>query len=514
MPHIDRRGLLAAGSAMLLAGGRAAQAQTAPAAATPRRGGVLRWSMANNPGSLDPMTGRTAAEFCFLYALYDALLDIDPHTLEPKPGLARAWRFTDPRTLVLDLVENAVFHDGTPFNAEAVRINLERSRTDKRSNVRADIATVASVEATGPYQVALHLSRPNAALPAILTDRVGLMVSPKAISEQGNLDRHPVGTGPWKLVSWNDNERAVMTRNDAYWRPGLPYLDGLNIAIITEPTTGLRSVIAGENDLAINLGPQQKIIAERAKLQVELSRTVGMAGVYLNIGRPPFDDIRIRQALNYAVDREELNKVVALGLNEPGCAILPRESWACDPATFDYYKHDPGRARQLLADAGHADGIDIPMLGWSDQLSMQRQEVIISQLAQAGIRIRLTPMSAAESSALFFGPEKRGAGRMALIAGRPDPSQEYDNLFSGTAYFNAGGVELPGFRDLLDATMNTTDRDERRAAFARLQRFTVEIALGLPLMFTTAVSAYTSHVKNFTFGAMDKPKVTEVWLDA
>jgi ABC-type transport system substrate-binding protein len=504
MPYITRRTALVSAGALALAG--------ASAQDTPKRGGVLRWAVSNNPGSLDPMTGRTAAEFAFLYAIYDGLLDIDPVTLEPKPGLARTWTFTDPKTMVLDLVEGATFHDGTPFDAGAVKANLDRSRSDPRSNVKADIATIDDVEIRSPRQVALHLNRPNAALPAILTDRAGMMVSPKAIASGKNLDRSPVGTGPWQLQSWQDNDRAVMTRNASYWRPGLPYLDGLNIAIITEPSTGLRSVVAGENDLAINLGPQHKLIAERAGLTVQLSPTIGMAGVYLNIGRPPLDDLRIRQAMNYAVDRDALNKMVAMGLYQPTSAIIPREHWACDPSTAQFYTHDPAKARALLAQAGHPDGIDIPMLGWSDQISMQRQEVIVSQLGQAGIRIKLTPMSAAQSSTLFFGPEKRGAGRMALIAGRPDPSQEYDNLFGKDAYFNAGSVELPGFRPLLDATMNTTDQAARKAAFAALQTFQVDNALLLPLMFTTGVSAFTPKVHNFVYGAMDKPKMTEVWL--
>ena len=238
-----------------------------------------------------------------------------------------------------------------------------------------------------------------------------------------------------------------------------------------------------------------------------------MSGIYLNFGRPPLDDVRVRQALNYAVDREALNKAIALGLDEPTSAIIPSEHWASDPATFSYYSHDPDKAKKLLAEAGYPNGIDIPMLGWSDQVSMQRQEVLVTQFAKSGIRIQLTPLAAAASSTEFFGPAKKGAGRMALIAARPDPSQEYDNLFSKNAYFNAGGVELPGYRELLDATLATSDRAQRKVAFAKLQKFQVENALLVPLMFNTSVSAYWPKVKSFVFGMIDKPKVTEVWLD-
>jgi len=509
---IDRRAVLR-GSAGLA--GAALLSRTGGAQPEPRRGGVLRWANPPNPGSLDPVTGRTAAEFTFLHTVFDALLDFDPMTLDPRPGLAKTFAFEDPVTFTMELVQEASFHDGTPFDADAVKFNLDRARTDQRSNVRADIATVRAVEVAGKHRVILRLDRPNAALPAILTDRAGMMVSPTHIKQNGpNVDQSPVGTGPWTLASWRNNDRFVATRNEHYWRPGLPYLDGVNIAIMNEPATALRSVMAGENDLATSLGPQQKSVADRGKLVTQLTHSLGMIGIYLNYSRPPLSDARIRQALNYAIDRDALNQAVALGLDVPTSAILPKEHWACDPATAQYYRYDPAMARKLLAEAGFPDGIEIPMLGWSDQISMQRQEVIVTQLARAGIRVQLTPVSASASSTMFFGPAKQGAGRMAQIAARPDPSQEYDNLFSKDAYFNAGGVELAGYRELLDATMATTGREARKAAFAKLQRFVVENALLVPIVFNTAITVHHQRVKGFVLGMIGKPKCTEVWLDA
>ena len=190
-----------------------------------------------------------------------------------------------------------------------------------------------------------------------------------------------------RFESFRDNDRFIVTRNEKYWRPGLPYLDGVNIAIFSEPATALRSVIAGENDVVSSLPLQQKAVAERSgKLETQLTRVLSMSGIYLNFGRPPLDDVRVRQALNYAVDREALNKAIALGLDEPTSAIIPSEHWASDPATFSYYSHDPDKAKKLLAEAGYPNGIDIPMLGWSDQVSMQRQEVLVTQFAKSGIR--------------------------------------------------------------------------------------------------------------------------------
>jgi ABC-type transport system substrate-binding protein len=508
--QISRRAVLAGAAALP---GAALLPSQGRAGAEPRKGGVLRWAQAPNPGSLDPVTGRTAAEFTFLQIVHDALLDFDPLTLDPKPGLAKAYAFEDPTTFTMDLVEGVSFHDGTPLDGEAVKFNLDRARTDPRSNVKADIATVRAVEVAGRYRVILRLDRPNAALPAILTDRPGMMVSPTNIKQNGaNADQNPVGTGPWKLESWRNNDRFIATRNENYWRPGLPYLDGINVAIMGEPATALRSVIAGENDLATSLGPQQKLLADRSKLTTQLTHSMGMVGIYLNYGRPPLSDVRVRQALNYAIDRDAFNQAIATGLDVPTSAILPTEHWACDAQTANYYKYDAGKARALLAEAGFPNGIELPMLGWSDQISMQRQEVIVTQLARAGIRIALTPVSPSASSTMFFGSAKQGAGRMAQIAARPDPSQEYDNLFSKDAYFNAGGVELDGYRDLLDATMATTDRAARKAAFAKLQRFVVENALLMPIVFNTSINVHHPRVKDFVPGLIAKPKCTSVWL--
>ena len=249
---LDRRELI---KAAVAGAGALALPGSAFAQDTPRKGGRLRLAIPYNPAALDPMTGRNLPDLDTLYAVFDGLIDFVPETLELRPGLAKSWTFTDPKTLVLELVEGVTFHDGTPFNAEAVKFNLERYKNDSRSNVKADIGSVDSIEVTAKNQVTLKLNRPNAGLPNILTNRIGLIVSPKSIQDAngGNVDRVPVGTGPFKFVSWQDNTSIVLNRNENYWRPGLPYLDGIDIRIINELNTAVRAVVAGEADIAINL---------------------------------------------------------------------------------------------------------------------------------------------------------------------------------------------------------------------------------------------------------------------
>jgi ABC-type transport system substrate-binding protein len=509
---IDRRELIkgAVAGAGALAFSGSALAQDAP-----RKGGRLRLAMPYNPAALDPMTGRNLPDLNTLYAVFDALIDFVPETLELKPGLAKSWAFTETQTLVLELVEGVTFHDGTPFNAEAVKFNLERYKTDQRSNVKADLETVASVEVTGKNQVTLKLNRPNAGLPSILTNRVGLIVSPKSIQEKGgNVDRTPVGTGPYKFVSWQDNNAIVLNRNESYWRPGLPYLDGIDIKIINELNTAVRAVVAGEADLAINLQAPQKAIADRSPAVVaKASPGLVLYGAFLNYGRPPLDDVRVRQALNYAINRDEINKIAAVGIGQPSAAILPKEHWACDPATQNFYAYDPEKAKKLLAEAGHPNGFELETIGWADQLAMQRQEIIISQLAKVGIRVKLTALAPQQAVQAFM-VEKKGAMSISPSSAYPDPSQAYEALFGKTALRNAGGVELPGFRELLDATMAASDQAVRKEAFVKLQRFVVEQGLQLVQYISPVVHVASPKVMNYKDSLLSVPKLTDVWLKA
>ena len=510
--ELDRRQLIKAAAA---GAGALALPGSVLAQAEPRRGGTLRVAIPYNPAAIDPMTGRNLPDFDTLYTIFDALIDFEPKTLELKPGLAKSWTFTDPKTLVLDLVEGVTFHDGTPFNPEAVKINIERYKTDPRSNVKADLVTVDGVEVTGKSQVAFRLNRPNAGLPVMLTNRIGLMVSPKLIQEKGpNLDRLAVGTGPFKFVEWQDNTSIKVVRNENYWKAGLPYLDGIEFRIINELNTATRSIIAGEVDLALNLQPQQKAIADRSSNVVASANpSLVFYGAFLNYGKPPLDDLRVRQAMNYAINRDEINKVIALGLGQPSSVVLPKAHWACDPATADYYTFDLDKAKKLLAEAGHPNGIDIDSFGWSDQAAMQRQELIVSQLAKAGIRVKVTPVSPQQAMQSFL-VETKGSMHITPAGGFPDPSQFYEALFGKDALRNAGKVELPGFRELMDATMSAPDQEARKAAFAKLQRFVVENALQLVQYVSPGVVIQSKKVQNFRDNLLTTPKLHEVWLSA
>jgi ABC-type transport system substrate-binding protein len=511
MPGISRRHVIKAGAAI---GGALFIPNVGRAQNEPRRGGTLRVAMPYNPASVDPITGRNQPDFNVLYAVFDPLIDFDAATLELKPGLAKAWRFTDPRTLVLDLVEGVRFHDGSAFDAEAVKLNLERCKSDPRSTVKGDVRTIDRIDVTGHHSVALKLTRTNAGLPTILTSRAGCMISPASAQGGRNVDRTPVGTGPFKFVEWQDNANFKLVRNATYRTPGLPYLDAIEMRIISDLNTVVRSVIAGESDLALTLEVPQKLLVDRVPTVIaDANPSMNFYGVFLNYGKPPLDDVRVRQGLNYATDRDQLNTVIMNGLAETTSAILPRAHWACDPATADYYKCDVEKAKKLLSEAGYPNGLDIEAFGWPDQVASRRQELLMAQWSKAGIRIKLTT-AAPQHAMEFFMLQSKGSMLISPTGGFPDPTQFYEAMFGADALRNASKIELPGFRPLLDRTMDALDQSARKAAFADLQRFVIEQALQVPQYINRIVTVRTKKVNNFSNGLLATPKFHEVWLEA
>ena len=317
-----------------------------------------------------------------------------------------------------------------------------------------------------------------------------------------------------RFVSWADNERVVMVRNERYWKPDRPLQDGIVYQIIPELPTGLRSVTAGQNDLVYYLVPQQKQLIERAR---NLSSAVGPSllcvQAYINYGRAPLDNVKARLALNYAVDREEFNKATHGGIAETTSLILPRSHWACATEYAGHFTYDPDRARKLLAEAGHPNGLDILGIGYAEQLQVQQQEVLIEQMRKAGIRLRFERYTGPPTPAAFFA-EKKGDILLAPWTGRPDPSLTYQLVFGAGSYFNAGrGEGAPGLTEALLASRASDDLATRQEAFRKLQKIVSENALHLPLLFRPELTAYSQKVKGYKPNLLGKPKFENVWLE-
>lgn len=509
LPPLRRRQVLAG-----MAG--AATLAVLPGAAFSQDGNVLKIRGNANPSSLDPATGGAGSDHVYLYNFYDTLVDWEPETLEPKPGLASAWNFEDPTTLVLTLQEGVTFHDGTPFNAEAVKFNLDRSRMAEVSNIKQDVANISEVEATDDLTVTIRLSAPDTALPLILSDRAGMMISPKALGNdpEAKVERSPVGTGPWQFGTWTDGEKITGTRFADHWRDGIPGVDGIELLVIPETSTGLRAAQSGQVHIAYQLSEnQQPLIDKMPNLELVSGPTLYIYQLYINSSRGPLQDPRVRKALSMAIDREAFVMATQAGIGEPAYMNLPKAHWAWSEEAAKLTVHDPEQARALLEEAGFADGLELDLRGYPDQASVQRQEVLLAQWKKIGVTGRFQNAPIAEASGRFFGDEKVGDLLLSAWTGRPDPSLTYALMYSEDSYYNPGRVAPPeGYMDALQASRETGDQAERAAALATAQKLAMEAQLCIPLSVRYEVDALGANVQNFTANLLGKPKFRDVTL--
>lgn len=477
------------------------------------RSGVLRVAAPHNPSTLDPMTGRSGPDHVYLYALFDTLVEWDYVALTPMPGLAESWTYTDPNTLVLKLRRGIKFQDGEVFDAEAVKANLDWGRSNEKSSVKVDLTSIDAMEVRGSHEIALKLKRSDRALPLILSDRAGMMRSPKAVREKGaDHDRSPVGTGAYKFVSWADKDQVVLTRNPDYWKRDMAKLEGIVFKVISEPQTALRSVVAGDNDLTYYVPPQQRAVAERSgKLVVNVGPSLQVGMLYFNYARGPLKDVRVRRAINHAVDRAVYIKATAGGLGEVADMALPKSHWAYAPELANFYKFDPERAKALLREAGFADGVEVHLIAWNDQLSVQRTEVLIEMFKKANIRLKVSTGSGVETAGQFFGKQE-GDMHLSFWTGRPDPSLTYELLFGEGSFFNAGRGATPGMAQALSEAQSGASLDARKAAFVKVQRAALDNALSCPIMFDVQMVVHSNRLKGYRANLIGKPKFEGVTL--
>jgi peptide/nickel transport system substrate-binding protein len=289
--------------------------RSAFAADTPKKGGTLRVGFYIEAATMDPHFSGSKVDRQIYHNIYEPLLVLDT-SLGIKPGLAESWQQPDSKTLVMKLRHGVKFHDGTDFNAEAAKFNFNRMKTEPKSVRKGEVASIESVDIVDPYTIKINLRRPDAALLATLTDRAGMMVSPKTAQERGpELERSAkgAGTGPFEFVEWVKDDHLLIKRNDSYWnKQGGPYLDRVRYRPIPDDTVKLQSLQTGEIDV-IDYVQTRDVAAVKADRNVVVVDVPSLAdfAYQLNLTRPPFATKALRQAVAYSVDLEQIVKGVA-----------------------------------------------------------------------------------------------------------------------------------------------------------------------------------------------------------
>ncbi len=325
----------------------------------PKPGGTLRVAWEADVTGLDPHVSPGIQAYFVVGNLFNSLLTIDAE-LNYVPDLAESWEVLEnAKVYVFHLRKGVKFHDGTDFDAEAVRWNFQRIVDPEEKAIDIPFySIVETVEALDAHTVKFTLKHPSTTLlPVIAANRAGfLQMSPASYKQWGKeqVRLHPVGTGPFKLARWDQNQIIVLEKNPDYFKPGLPYLDRIELRIMKEGVTRVTALRAGEVDFA-NAIPREHVerLARDAKIQLLKGRETQRISTQFNQGRPVFKDVRVRRALlGYGIDRPAIAKTALLGMAQPLWSFVPSGS----KGHIDFgeqYPYDPEKAKALLKEAGY-----------------------------------------------------------------------------------------------------------------------------------------------------------------
>ncbi|MEZ5666467.1 MAG: ABC transporter substrate-binding protein [Alphaproteobacteria bacterium] len=467
-------------------------AATAARAVTPDD--VLVVGQIAEPRSLDPSAVTSLNDFRILVNMYDGLVRYRPGTLEVEPALAESWEIADDgMTYLFHLRPDVTFHDGTPFDADAVAFTFERMLDPGHPYhdtgpfpLSFFFSVVQDVDAVDPLTVAFHLRTPYAPLLSNLAYPTGLIVSPAAVKAYGaDFASHPSGTGPFRFDRRTETGEIALVANPGYW-DGPPALAGLLFRPIADAQARADALAAGTIDLMVEV-PPDRIDAFDADPSFAVYRQTGphLWFLILNLREPPFDDVRMRRAVNYAIDKQAIVSDVLRGTATVADGpIPPAFAWAHDPAVGPY-AYDPAKARALIAEAGHGDGVEVRFLvtdggsGMLDPVAMA--DAIGRDLAAVGITV-VTETYDWNSYLGLVNPGLAGKGNMAEMAWMVNDPDTLPFLalrteaFPAAGGFNSGYYTNPEVDRLLARARTTADQDTRAALYREVQRIVHEDA--------------------------------------
>jgi peptide/nickel transport system substrate-binding protein len=454
------------GVAMLLAAGLwagAAAAQT-----------TLRIGLAEDPDILDPTLARTFVGRIVFASICDKLVDISPE-LEIVPQLATEWHWVDDnKGLIMTLRQGVKFHDGEKMDAAAVKFSLERHLNLPGSNRKAEISALKSVEIVDDHTVKLVLDKPFAPLLAQLTDRAGMIVSPKAAQAEGDkFGEHPVCAGPFKFTERVAQDRIVLERFADYWNKDTVHFDRIVFLPIPDSTVRLANLQSGQLDMIERLAATDLDAAHqdsRVKTAAITSLAYGDILINTNNGEraknPLGQDKRVREALDLSLDRDAINQVVFNGEFAPGNQWeAPSSPWYVK--SMPITPRDVAKAKALLAEAG-VPHPSFTMMVPNNTEPLRVAQVMQSMASEAGFDIKLQAVEFASSLDLA----QKGEFEAYLIgwSGRTDPDGNLYNFVSckGPPALNSGRYCNPEVDAELDAERTALTPEERMPHFAKI----------------------------------------------
>jgi len=462
----------------------------------------LRIGLAEDPDILDPDQSRTFVGRIVYASLCDKLVEITPE-LEIIPALATSWEWSaDGMTLTMKLRDDVTFHDGEPFNAQAVAANIDRSKNLPESRRKSEVKSITGTNVVDEYTIEIMLANPDATIMAQFADRAGMMLSPKATEEMGlNFGAAPVCAGPFSFTERVQQDRIVLTKFADYYRADEINFDSVTFLPITDDTVRLANLRAGDVHIIERL-PATNVASVKADDSLKMAQAVslGYQGLTINLNNsdraqtPLGMDSKVRQALSLAIDREALNQVVFEGVFAAGNQPFPPTSPWYD-ATNPIPARDIAAAKALLAEAG-AENIEIEVQVSTNPVAGQVVQVVQAMAAEAGIKINIV----AKEFATLLSDQSAGAYEVSQIgwSGRVDPDGNIHQFMTCEGGINDSKYCNPAIDDLLNKARTSTDLATRKASYDAARKILVEDMPIIYLYHQTWIWALDDGISGFT----------------
>jgi len=462
----------------------------------------LRIGLAEDPDILDPDQSRTFVGRIVYASLCDKLVEITPE-LEIIPALATSWEWSaDGMTLTMKLRDDVTFHDGEPFNAQAVAANIDRSKNLPESRRKSEVKSITGTNVVDEYTIEIMLANPDATIMAQFADRAGMMLSPKATEEMGlDFGAAPVCAGPFSFTERVQQDRIVLTKFADYYRADEINFDSVTFLPITDDTVRLANLRAGDVHIIERL-PATNVASVKADDSLKMAQAVslGYQGLTINLNNsdraqtPLGMDSKVRQALSLAIDREALNQVVFEGVFAAGNQPFPPTSPWYD-ATNPIPARDIAAAKALLAEAG-AENIEIEVQVSTNPVAGQVVQVVQAMAAEAGIKINIV----AKEFATLLSDQSAGAYEVSQIgwSGRVDPDGNIHQFMTCEGGINDSKYCNPAIDDLLNKARTSTDLATRKASYDAARKILVEDMPIIYLYHQTWIWALDDGISGFT----------------
>ena len=437
------------------------------------QGQTLRIGLAEDPDILDPTLARTFVGRIVFAALCDKLFDLDEKlNIVPMLATSHDWS-ADNKTLTLRLRPGVTFHDGEKFDAAAVKFNLERHKNLPGSNRRGELAPVASVEVVDAATVRVQLTAPFAPLMAVLTDRAGMMVSPKAAAAAGDkFGTRPVCSGPFKFVERVAQDRIVVERFADYWNKGQVHFDRITYLPIVDATVRLANLRAGQLDFIERLAPSDVPgLKGDGRFRVAKITEIGYQGITINVGKsdvvqknPLGRDARVREAFELSLDRQGIVQVAMDGEAEVGNQwVAPVNRYYGKSAPIP--KRDVARAKKLLAEAGVPNPV-VTLMTPTTSDAQRIAQVVQAMAKEAGFDVKIQSTEFATS--LNMADKGQFEAYMLAWSGRADPDGNLHTMLACQGPTNYSGFCNKDVEQLITESRTTMDPAKRAAAYDKI----------------------------------------------